>query len=321
LKTILLMFSGLAHLLAQVPVDFSHTIKAIEKPVKTAPAAKPASKPAEEITPDPPAPPPKPPVVLPESARDAVAVTTSWSGATPSPLEGKDGKAMYIYGAGLPVVTCAPLKICVVELEPGEKLTGAPNIGDSIRWDVSAASVGAGANAVAMIVLKPRAPGLDTNLLVSTDRRAYYLRLVSDAEKYVARVGFEYPPDPAGQKWLKATENAQSRRDEEFKAAQIAPIETLENLNSNYRVSGDKGLRPVSVVDDGRKTYLKMSPSVGPRETPVLMVHGQAGDEVVNYRPKGDVYIVDRLIDRAVLVLGVGKHARRAEIVREEVHP
>ena len=46
-----------------------------------------------------------------------------------------------------------------------------------------------------MIILKPQMPGLDTNLLITTDRRAYYLRLISKPEDYVARVAFAYPED------------------------------------------------------------------------------------------------------------------------------
>ena len=37
---------------------------------------------------------------------------------------------------------------------------------------------------------------------------------------------------------------------------------------------------------------------------------------MVNYRVKGDMYIVDRLFERGALILGVGKSARKAEIIR-----
>lgn len=43
--------------------------------------------------------------------------------------------------------------------------------------------------------------GLDTNLLIATDRRAYYLRLISKPEEYVARVAFQYPRDDNARKW------------------------------------------------------------------------------------------------------------------------
>jgi type IV secretion system protein VirB9 len=50
-----------------------------------------------------------------------------------------------------------------------------------------------------VIVLKPQGPGLDTNLLITTDRRAYYLRLLSKPDDYVARVAFAYPDDEDNQ--------------------------------------------------------------------------------------------------------------------------
>jgi type IV secretory pathway VirB9-like protein len=37
---------------------------------------------------------------------------------------------------------------------------------------------------------------------------------------------------------------------------------------------------------------------------------------MVNYRVKGDMYIVDRLFERGALLLGVGKKGQRAEIIR-----
>ena len=75
-------------------------------------------------------------------------------------------------------------------------------------------------------------------------------------------------------------------------------------------------MRPVRVVDDGKKTLIQMTPNAAHREAPVLVVLGPDGPEMVNYRVKGDMYIVDRLFERGALILGVGKHARRAEIVR-----
>lgn len=52
------------------------------------------------------------------------------------------------------------------------------------------------------------------------------------------------------------------------------------------------------------------------REAPVLVVIGPDGPEMVNYRVKGDMYVVDRLFERGALILGVGKKAQRAEMIR-----
>src|SRR5215475_8197750 len=54
-----------------------------------------------------------------------------------------------------------------------------------------------------------------------------------------------------------------------------------------------------------QKTYVQMNPSVKNREAPALVVIGSDGkQEMVNYRVKNDIYIVDRLFDRAALILG-----------------
>ena len=102
----------------------------------------------------------------------------------------------------LPTVVCAPLRVCMIELQSGEKLVGEPQIGDSVRWNLSPAMYGSGASSTSVIVLKPQGPGLDTNLLITTDRRAYYLRLLSKPDDYVARVAFAYPDDEENErKW------------------------------------------------------------------------------------------------------------------------
>ena len=52
------------------------------------------------------------------------------------------------------------------------------------------------------------------------------------------------------------------------------------------------------------------------------MVLGPEGKaEMVNYRVKGDLYVVDRLFERGAVLLGAGKKQRRAEIVRGTYHP
>jgi type IV secretion system protein VirB9 len=169
-----------------------------------------------------------------------------------------------------------------------------------------------------MIVIKPKALGLDTDLLVTTDRRAYYVRLISKPEEYLARVAFAYPDDEDAKWKAYLAREQEQRRREEFEASQISPVESLENLNFNYTIQGgDSNMRPVRVVDDGKKTYIQMPPEAAHRELPILAVlepDGKAG--LVNYRVKADMYIVDRLFDRGALILGVGKKAQRTEIIR-----
>ncbi len=48
----------------------------------------------------------------------------------------------------------------------------------------------------------------------------------------------------------------------------------------------------------------------------MLVVGSNGKGEMTNYRVKDQIYIVDRLFDRANLVLGSGKKAQKVEISR-----
>jgi type IV secretion system protein VirB9 len=273
-----------------------------------------AAAPASEVPKDWPMPQDVP---LSPTAREALNVSQPWMTEKQVPAPGKEGRVLYTFGAGLPTVVCAPLRVCVLELEPGEKLVGEPHIGDSVRWSIAPASAGRPDLATSMIVIKPKQAGLDTNLLVTTDRRAYYVRLISKPEEYLARVAFSYPDDDDA-KWKAHLAQQEQRSKEELELSRIEPVETMEHLYFDYRITGgDENIRPVRVVDDGKKTFIQMPAGATVREAPVLVVIGPEGKpEMVNYRVKGDLYVVDRLFERGALLLGVRKKQRRVDMIR-----
>jgi len=260
---------------------------------------------------------PKKDVALGLTGQEAVVVSRQWQNAGNIPAPGKDGRVVYVYGAGMPVVVCSPLHICVVELQPGEKLVGEPQIGDSVRWEISPASAGSGETAMPLIVIKPTAAGLDTTMMIPTDRRAYYLRLQSKPDDYLARVAFSYPQDQ-DQQWrrFQQQQNAARQSKDERKDTKVLP-DAVASIYWDYDIKGgDPTMRPTRVLDDGVKTYIQMPIATQRTEAPVLVVQGPDGGEMVNYRVKGDVYVVDRLFNHAALIVGAGKHAKKVEITR-----
>ncbi len=263
---------------------------------------------------------PVPEIMLSPTALAAVKVSEKWRGEPNQPAAGPDGRVLYSFGAGLPTVVCAPLRVCIIELQAGEHIVGEPQIGDSVRWNISPAMYGAGSDATSVIVLKPTMAGLDTNLLIATDRRAYYLRLISKPKEYVARVAFQYPEDDNARKWHQQILEQQIAAKEAKRDSDASPaMLTVEKLNFGYRIVGaNEHLRPVRVYDDGAKTYIQMPPEIQHREVPVLLVMGADGKgEMTNYRVRQQTYIVDRLFDHAQLVLGTGKKSQKVEISRE----
>jgi type IV secretion system protein VirB9 len=244
------------------------------------------------------------PPPLPQPIQDALKVSEEWQQKPQIPARGKDGSVVYTYGQGLATIVCAPLRVCFLELEPGERIIGEPSIGDSTRWTVSPGLYGGVEEGSQVVIFKPQDAGLDTNLLVLTDRRAYFLRLMSVESEYIARTAFTYPEDQSA-KWKAAT-----AKPPEPEKPQILPaIITAERLNFSYSIEGGNAYtRPRRVFDDGQKTYLQMPEGMEHREAPALLVMGADGKGIMtNYRVQQGTYIVDALFDEAQLRLGTKK--------------
>ena len=80
-----------------------------------------------------------------------------------------------------------------------------------------------------------------------------------------------------------------------------------EELRFDYSIKGDTpNWRPTRVFDDGQKIYIEFPKGLAVSEAPPLFI--TYGDDnigkLVNYRVKGEFYIVDRLFDFAELRLG-----------------
>ena len=274
----------------------------------------------------------KPPhAELNNAAVSAAAVAHQWETGVGTPTPGPDGRVLYVFGQGMPVMVCAPLRVCAVELEPGEHLQSQPQIGDSRRWEITPVMSGSGLDQTPLLVVKPIEPGLETDLIIPTDRRTYVVRLISDPTRFVSRLAFQYPDDDRA-KWATfqaqqdaATRDAeavaeQKRAQEQAKDKQagVLPMaeNALDNLYFDYKLSGDPAYRPERVLDDGQHTYL-IYPNDGRfRELPTLLMLVNGKTELVNFRVDGTRYIVDRLFDKAILVVGVGKKQTRVMITR-----
>lgn len=241
-----------------------------------------------------------------------------------APTLGKGGRVLFSYGDSIPTVVCAPLRVCDVELEPGEIIQGAPHIGDAVRWRISPAVSFEGEQRVTHLIIKATAADLDTNLIVPTDRRTYYLRLVSNEDKYVSRVAFEYP-DNDTRAWRRLSQSAKSAgASGSASAAATAtddlPAVALSRLRFNYTVTtaGNPKFKPVRVMDDGARLFITMSDSVTVDEAPVLFVVGADGaEQIVNYRLRGNIFVIDRLADKIALVSGTGASQQRVDISRD----
>jgi type IV secretion system protein VirB9 len=203
----------------------------------------------------------------------------------------------------------APEQVSDIALQPGEGLISVA-AGDTVRWVIGDTTSGSGAGRRVHILVKPSAVGLRTNLLVTTDRRVYRLDLESNARTAMASISWSYP-----QEELLALRRAEATAED---AAPVAEGVALERLRFGYSITGDRPpWRPLRAFDDGRQVFIEFPPTLAQVEAPPLFVTGAGGKpELVNYRKRGNYYVVDRLFDTAELRLGEKKQ-QVVRIVRE----
>jgi type IV secretion system protein TrbG len=231
------------------------------------------------------------------------------------------GYTLYPYNQGpQPAVECEPLRTSDIQLQPGETITDVA-IGDSERWMATPASSGDPRNPVPHLAVKPQAPGIQTNLTIYTTKHIYHTLLRSRGSHAVQEVEFYYPDE-----LITAMKNADSASksqrdtaadppgDDSGNVVKVANVDPAQ-LNFAYTVGGaNVPWKPIRAFDDGSHVYIQMPPAMKTSEAPALLVNAGSGTQMVNYRVKGNYYVVDRLVTDAILVSGVGRDQDRVTI-------
>lgn len=227
----------------------------------------------------------------------AIATPVGAQTAAPAPLP--DGVVEVRFGEEVPVLGCGVLRACRVELQAGERLLSPPALGDAERWLTAQVASGPG-GAVPVVVVKPTACGITTNLMIATDRRIYDLDLEAAPCRGATRirgraVRFAYPEAPASA-YVSAVDPVGGTLAER---AARAP-------NTAYRMRrrGDFPWVPTRVADDGAHVYLELPPEARSSAAPVLYSLDSGERTLINYATEGEVFVTDRLFRRAALVIG-----------------
>ncbi|MDK2126635.1 P-type conjugative transfer protein TrbG [Parachitinimonas caeni] len=257
--------------------------------------------------------------------RQALEKSQAWAeNPHTAPGLSEGGAVVFNFGESAPTVVCAPLRICAVTLEPGEVVQGAPHVGDAVRWKISPATSGGdgeGQGKITHLIIKPTEAGLDTNLIVPTNRRTYHLRLVSSQRRYVSHISFAYP-ETSDRAWSRAAgRNGLSASGKAGNPDSDLPYLTMESLNFDFKIENKKGkpaFRPKRVLADGQHTYLVMNDNLSSELAPIIVAIDEAGNEqMINFRLKGNVFVLDGSYKRLAMMTGVGSDQQRVEISRE----
>jgi type IV secretion system protein VirB9 len=217
------------------------------------------------------------------------------------------GVTVVPFGTAAAELECETLRVCAVELETGERVVKT-YLGDGERWKVDVQLSQEG-GVKPLVVLKPTECGIETNLIVSTDRRIYDV-LVKSRHCANAGEGLKLGPrrlrfDYGGfsQAW-----NDKGLPGGAGEAGAVKP----QNLSFNYTWSGGwRGPKPRLVYDDGERIYVQLERV--PEKAPAIFRKGAEGLEIVPFRLEGKAYVIEAMPEEFVLV--AGPHERRDRTV------
>jgi P-type conjugative transfer protein TrbG len=208
----------------------------------------------------------------------------------------------------LPVPVGAPLDIVLQRGEQVRNIIGGDRTpveaNQTTRWEIKEGADGVGDTLRQHIFLTATTPGLTTGLIVTTTARTYYLTGKSVGKSAIRTVRWRYPVDTAAVKPVKEP------------GLLPDPVQPT-HYHVGYALVGTKPTwQPRQVVDDGKKTYISY-PEIALFETvPMLRLIGPNGPQLVNSRQFLNVVIVDMLVPRAELRVGLGEHAEVVTITR-----
>jgi type IV secretion system protein TrbG len=238
---------------------------------------------------------------------------------------GVEGRVLFVFGETAPTIICSVLHVCDIELEAGETVNDKPQLGDTVRWHVNPAVSGEGTAKITHIIVKPTEPGLDTNMVVATNRRTYHLHLFSAETGFVYAVAFSYPDTEDDKPWPAGVSPAAkpdgSRAGTETGEAGDVPTVALNRLDFHYRIeraAGDAPILPVRAFNDGQQTFIQMPDSMRAADAPAPVVIGPDGkSELVNYRFRHGYFVLDKLPLQIALISGVGGDQQRVVVTHD----
>jgi type IV secretion system protein VirB9 len=232
--------------------------------------------------------------------REAVAAAETASRQVPMRYQG--GIMRYPWDESFTYeIHTRPYRVTDIILEAGETVLEQPVMSENNVWEVAAGVSRSGNKDVQHFFLKPSKANLATDMVIITDRRVYHLHLKSFSDRHMVMVRWDYPSIPAmtalAVPGLVSGKTAGYERSE----ALVDPAFLSFDYTMKYSIFKKPAWLPCRVYDDGAKTYIQMDEKVLHGESPGLF---NQKDERINYRVKGNLVIIDELVEKVTLKVG-----------------
>jgi type IV secretion system protein VirB9 len=232
----------------------------------------------------------------------AAAVLASESSARQVPMKYQGGIMSYPFDESFTYeIHTRPYRVTDIILEPGETVLEQPIMSENNVWEVAAGVSRSKGWDVQHFFLKPSKGNLATDMVIITDRRVYHLHLKSFYDRHMVMVKWEYPYSsfgPLALPSLKTTDAALGAASYSREEGLVNPAFLSFDYKMKYSIFRKPAWLPCRVYDDGAKTYIEMNEEVLHSASPALF---NGKDERINYRVKGNLIIIDELIQKVTL--------------------
>lgn len=175
---------------------------------------------------------------------------------------------------------------------PANEQVETISIGNRMGWQIVTAG--------RRLFIRPTLANVRTNMTVVTNKHAYQFDLsavpavYSPNEELAYVIRFFYPDE-------KRNAVAAAPYADDVPAAPVADAAT-GGYNYKYSFSGDEGVAPVKVYDDGAATYFKFPEAVD--HPKIALVTPERSEVAVSARKDGDLWVVDAVAGEFVVRQG-----------------
>jgi len=188
--------------------------------------------------------------------------------------------------------------VSTIQFAKGERVDSV-QLGDHVSWQVDRLKRGD-----MLSVVPIENGGAYTNMLVTTNRRVYSFEMTARHAPYVEDPSltylyrFDYPM--TAEEFAYSRSHASGIDDVVARSGEVGG----DDLNSAYRASGPKRLKPIRMFDDGAKTYLAFAKGA-PRPA-AFAVASDRSESVVNTSTLPDGTLVIHSVKARFTLRGAG---------------
>lgn len=160
--------------------------------------------------------------------------------------------------------------------------------GDTAGWAVSNTTV----DGTPHLFIKPVVEVSTTNLIVATNKRTYQI-VLNASNWYNPIVSWGYEGD-------EFQEEAFAKQKEDRLVIGNTHAQDVTNFDYDYSISGS-GEKPERVFSDGEQTFIQFKKANHKQSPLFIRAKGSKEMQLVNYKVKGNFYVVDKVFEMAQL--------------------